>query len=889
MNSPWLAMKQRLESEQEISESAYCDSLLKGFEFIVKYTTSVLLGLLPEDNPVRYQWEYTLVRASSIGQWQRALQALCTGSSYSRLSNRLSAFGYAGALEQIATKRPNDSWQHRVATLVVNSRNTLTEGQPSSPAKRSLLDAVEVFVNLRNKADAHGAPRSRTKRTIAIYFDEVIDLIDRNLDILAIPLLGCRPNLVGGPPSVVSSIKITDFDRRRYQQIFSTETEECTLYLLEPVNESRWHRLGLVKANESFDDFYLANGRSRSRDRKAEWLSYTSGRFRRYSIDKWSSPPPVSETSAYDNLESRGSSFTNAPELPSDYIDRLQLQDELADALVHRKSPIITLNGRGGIGKTSLALWAVREACTSGWFDIVLWFSSRDIDLTASGALDVRPDVTSFREIVQRAVFLLRELGTNVDTTQPPEVQLESVISDDSSGSILWILDNFETVDDPKGIYLAFDEYINYSQNDSHKVVITTRHRTFRGDYPIQVDGMSESEFGKLISQEAISLHLDRRLPVQRVRELYGTSDGHPYVAKIILGEIKRGKYSKARRILQSRDDVLGPLFERTVDYLDDSARHIYFLLCRWHSFIPFVALDLAVNGNRDERIDILRATEDLKDFSLVTVVDQGNTDEEWIWFDVPTPSRLFGRHRLQADPSQLEIDVEFKRLQRFGVSTASNLSRREDLVWRFWKSVRSELEVKRQLQSIGESLGQWYPWFDRLGNSVPWLWNWLARELVDRGRASEADKFFVRAIRAGERMSYVSDLWLDLAKHREEQGRDKEALQAWVSRAALPRAPFEDISHAANKVNGWLGRARVVLDKEERQSLVGDLIEKMDVRLAEADAQDLSRLAWLYANVGQIRRGLAMARRGLDLNPRQKDCANFFQSFEGQPNVRRP
>ena len=730
---------------------------------------------------------------------------------------------------------------------------------------------------------------SQMKRRLATNFHEVIELIDTNLDLLRLGLIGCRKNLVGGPPSVVSSIDITDAERRRFQELLDDQSEECAVYLLEAANDPKLHRLGLMKVNDNFDGYYLANGRFTSRDGTAEWLNYASGQFLRYSISEWSAPPPVSETSAYDNLISRGNSFTNAPELIPDYIDRLKLHEELTDALVHRKNPIITLGGRGGIGKTSLALWAVREACLSEWFDIVLWFSSRDIDLTASGALDVSPDVTSFRDIVQRAVSLLQEFGIDIDTTRPPEAQLGSIIGADDSFSILWILDNFETVDNPRDIFSEFDTYVNHAKNDLHKVLITTRHPSFKGDYQIQVDGMSEEEFSRLIAQEVMTLHIAERVSKRQVRELYTISDGHPYVAKIILGEIKRGRYTKSRRILQSRDDVLGPLFERTVDYLDDDARHIYLLLCRWHSLIPFVALDLAVNCDREVRIDILRATQELKDYSLITVLDEHDANDEWLWFDVPTPSRIFGRHRLQADPFQLKIDVEFRRLQRFGVSTLTNLSRREDLVRRFWNSVRGEIEVKRQLQGMAETLGPWYPWFDRLGYSVPRLWSWLARELEDRGRASEADKFYVRAVRAGDGMPYVSDLWLDLARHREEQGRDKEALQAWVSRAVLPMAPFEDVSHAANKVNGWLARARVTLDKEERQSLVGDLIERMEARSGEADAQDLSRLAWLYANVRRIEEGLAVARRGLTLRPGQRDCANFVRRFTIQPRGRPP
>ena len=896
VKTPWLAVKSRIDSEGPISDNAYYDSLAKSFEFLTKYIATLLISMLPPDVPEysqsRYLWEYKLVRASGLGPWRDAIRKLSGGVFFSILSNRFASLGYSDAIEQLTMKAEENQWQHKVAKAIIESKNMVLDKQSSVPLKTSLLTALDHFVEFRNK-DAHGAPLSATKSSAASYLEEAVQQIEDHLALLKVPLIICRKTIKGRGSSVVPTVNacLARQDCTQLGYIHKENNESDGLFILDnhdkTSDEAKIYKVSrLIEIDkDSSEEYYIANGSVRRSDWKAEWLSYSSGRRKRISIKQWKERPPSSETSAYDNLIYRGNILTNAPELPDDYIDRLALQEELEDALGRRQ--IITLKGSGGIGKTSLALWAVHRLAKAEQFDVVLWFSSRDIDLRSGGAYEVDPDVTTVGDICQTARKLLEDTGTVIEGSLPSDMLLQKILHSNESGRVLWVLDNFETVEDQKSVFELFDQYICHPKNKWHKLLITTRHRFFQGDYSVQVDGMSKSEFESLVKKEMIKSKKSKKfLQDEDIERLFRDSNGHPYIAKIVLGGMIQGKSRKLTPSLSRREDILDALFERTFGQLSNDARHVYLLLSKWNNLISFVALDLTINsmGGDAQQVNVDQATDELIAYSLIECYgDEPGQNEDWIWFNVPTPSRIFGGKKLIADPLRFSIEKEFRQIQRFGVCTPKDIMDQVRPVRRFWYSTREDV-IRQLRQGRGpiDSLGQWYPWFYRLGSSVPQLWSWLAQYLEETG-SLEAEEFYRQAISAAGASpgkSHLSESMLDLAKYLEEKGSDKKALETWVYRACSRNATFDDLSHAANKVNGWIRRGRVSLKKEERKILLDKLVKKMEDRSNEASAQDFSRLAWLYVNMDDIENGKNAANRGLVLDYNQRDCKKFLAGF---------
>jgi hypothetical protein len=83
----------------------------------------------------------------------------------------------------------------------------------------------------------------------------------------------------------------------------------------------------------------------------------------------------------------------------------------------------------------------------------------------------------------------------------------------------LFIFDNFETLKEPVETY----KWINTNVRLPNKVLITTRFRDFKGDYPIEISGMSEQESEELITTYSKKIGADKFINDVNIDEIIDT------------------------------------------------------------------------------------------------------------------------------------------------------------------------------------------------------------------------------------------------------------------------------------------------------------------------------------------------------------------------------
>ena len=244
------------------------------------------------------------------------------------------------------------------------------------PAKIDGRRWVRDFATLRNKTRGHGAPSSDVLGRLCPHLEESIKhFLEHNTFKREWAYL--HRNLSGKYRITKLCKNDATFDSLRGAQA-AREHYPNGVY----VSIGRPLRVELAESNVDASEFFLANGGFN--EKRFEMISYASGRLIFGDSSPYLSPTtplPASETQGLSDLQCVGHCFTNIPPLPADYVNREELESELLDTLRNDRHPVVTLLGRGGIGKTSLALAAAYQIAQEPRFGSIIWFSARDLDL----------------------------------------------------------------------------------------------------------------------------------------------------------------------------------------------------------------------------------------------------------------------------------------------------------------------------------------------------------------------------------------------------------------------------------------------------------------------------------------------------------------------------
>jgi hypothetical protein len=699
MRTPIQLMQDRVSNESTDGDVAHFKALLRLGEMITKISVVNALALLDGDHDrhFRYEAEYTLVRATGVGSWAYEFQRLVTGPAKTAFRRDASSI-MAQVTQRFSIA--SEEWQAQTLRLLQETEQAL--GVPTGSVrteKSAIVSFFTRFANVRNKYD-HGSPVLGQVAAAADPLAKALELLSRNLRLLHLPWYLANETYAGSPRYLsLAGVKLDLPDSAPRQGLFIIHNGTCLL-------------LNLVEALPAGSDLYFANGHYKDKDHTYESLSYVTGSLQRSDGQQYSVEPRLlsqSESEGLTQLDLQGATWGNLPPRKSDYVERSELETELLDELLDPEiDPIITLGGPGGIGKTSTALQVLHSIAERGDFDLILWFSARDVDLMdAEGAVPVKPKVLSFGDAATSYAQLVAEMGHDVSV---PDEAFKAALRGTVGERTLFVFDNFETILEPAALFASLKSNLRLP----NKLLITTRFTDFKGQYPIDIGGMEFSEFQELVEATASRLGIVTILSSAPdfPRSLHRETFGHPYVVKIVLGDIAREKRipGKVERVLAKRDDILDALFQRSFERLSIKAQRTFLLLCSWRSVVPLAALDAVQrrSGNQ-ENLDVEDAVEELVVSSMIEVLrPDGREDPRWV--NVPAAAFNFGASRVRHHPLSTDILADREYLQLLGpLKTAAIDSETLDLS-HFFGRVAEGLNrghlPKDQLMDIAMHLG---------------------------------------------------------------------------------------------------------------------------------------------------------------------------------------
>jgi hypothetical protein len=836
--TPLADMKRRVDISRADSDAALFRDLLALGELILKLTMlGLLAGLREEERAVRYGFEYELIRADSLGPWRDCLNRLINGSARKGLDT---AARETQAALNTPVKPNSDAWQ-AMAFEALYEAATALDVEWEQPRKICGRHWYELLVPLRNRV-AHGAPpAARIVRALAPLEDS-LNMLLAELPLLQRPWFYVRRHVSG---------KARIYSLRDQDTVSSDgrETLSDGIYIAFDVPR----RVPLLDCDVDLRDFWVPNGNFSGG--RFESISYVNDVRRSGDGNRYLTPPtalPPSETQGLGTLEPEGQTFTNLPAAPPDYVRRASIEEEIAGLLMDDHHPLVTFHGGGGVGKTSLAITALHDIAQADRYGAILWFSARDVELAATGPKAVLPHLTTTSEIAAESVRLLGP-AEREDPTFDPLGYFADLLTRGLDGTpLLFAFDNFETVGKPQEFFVWLDTYIR----SPSKVIITTRERDFKADYPVTVEGMTWDEFGRLVSSNARSLGIEGLITPSVLDELYAESSGRPYVAKVLLGEIAQSGRPEVRRIIAGRDDILDALFERTYGGMTREAQRLFLCLSRLHE-APVDALEAVLLRPKGPRFDMEGAVRQLVNGAML---ERLTINDDADYLGLPLTAATFGERKLRTSPLRPLVQADVVLLRGFGMrSRRGGLDQQIATFGKF---------VAGQVRRDEGTLDEYAPIFEVLARKRAEVWLLLADLFEDlRGGWSGADAAIECVRQYLEAHPEDPDAWKRLADAHASVNDRAGQVAALVEQAELPRTPFADVSYAAAQLLTLLGEQGAPEAGDENW-LIDRLVDVMERRVNEAAGTDLGRLAWLLLNQQKSARARKHVALGLERDP---------------------
>lgn len=852
----------KLENAKSDSDFSYFFSLLVAGELITKIITLISASALSLDKD-RHQHRilHGLVRANGIGDWSKAIDDLLVGTASQYLIAE-----FRPHQTELTKKITDDGWQNLAVRKLIESAEIFgIRSEIPTSGKVNLNSWFRIFVELRNKTRGHGSTQIDDASRAAPHLGESLKLLIDNLSLLTIPSAYLKRNLSG--KYRVSEIGSNTGNFEEFKTKTNISIEDGVYIFL-----GKYLKIPLLISDPELTDFYIANGGFSNE--KYELISY-------FTDDKKSGdskeflgpigPLPKSESEGLGELSCCGNTFTNVPGLSYDYIQREELEGQLESLLTDDRRPLITLLGRGGIGKTSLALKVIPRLYDHTRFSAVIWFSSRDIDLHLSGSKLVAANVLSAKDISEYYCKLVLSTSERESKAFDAIQFFQRQLTDSNIGPCLFVFDNFETTTNPVEIYKWIDTYIR----TPNKVLITTRLREFVGDYPIPVHGMTEPESEKLIRLTACQLRVHERLTSDLIENIFKVSGGHPYIIRILVGELsKTNMKGTLPKIIAGSDEVLTALFERTYAALNPCAQRVFLTLAAWNSAISRLALESILMHSIEDPLEVEKSIDTLIQYSLAEEY-KSDIDEQY-FISLPFTAMLFGEKKLRVSPIKSNISSDVKLLQRFG---AARLEKKELSLTPHIRIFLSSLtNHRRDYDSYKELL-------ERIGlshtRSLPLISRWL-EESGDPILLEESKRYLYLYLEREHQDENKVEAWGKISSLCRKLKQSIDEVHALIELSQFSEVDFTELSNVTNKVNHMLTTQQLVLDNHDVKSeILSKLYNAVSKRKNEGDATDLSRIAWLALNLDKPTDAKALIEQGLRLDSENTHCQKLKARLE--------
>lgn len=450
-------------------------------------------------------------------------------------------------------------------------------------------------------------------------------------------------------------------------------------------------------------------------------------------------------------------SFNNLPS--HDYVEfigREHQVKEVIDAIENPRFPIVSIDGIGGVGKSTLAVECADQLSKTGRFDAIIWLCAKKEKLTSEGIEPIENSFTNLEDLFGAVLKAFGEtdiLKYNFETqkTKVLDILLQNT-------SCLLIIDNLETIEDSN-----LKSFIINDVPQSTKTLITSRERLGELEKVVLLKEFSLEETEKYIRSQLKYRDYEGLVSPELIKKLHSDTGGIPLALKIAIPWIIDGKFSSETlgEKVFTKSQVTQFCFEKTFnDFLDEDARMLFLILSITPSDISEAALRFISELNEEK---FTAGINKLTKYSLVS----NQSEKGEIVFSMLPLTQLFGRRMIEEKFKEIKKKVNEQYPKFLSMTSDERLSTKEAMAI---NKAEEAMRLYREGNDMkAEACFRDAMNYDKNNDYVLYLYAIFCKERQNYGQAEENIRRAINSKKENPRYwveySNISELWGDFKK----------------------------------------------------------------------------------------------------------------------------
>lgn len=479
--------------------------------------------------------------------------------------------------------------------------------------------------------------------------------------------------------------------------------------------------------------------------------------------------------------------------LPQKNYDRFIGREEIYKEIIkelNNHHRIISIDGIGGVGKSTLALEIAINCFERRLFDSVLWFSAKREKLAISQITTTDPEFENLDNLLEKIAYELK-----IDNYEmfADENKINMILKLLKNSSILLVLDNLETIK-------FTEDFIDFlaSVEGKSKILITSRKRIGQIERIISLSPFSYEDTKEFIIEEAEERSfLSSGIKEEMYKELYSITNGIPLAIKVLMGWLVEGVplVKLKEKIKTSDTGILKFLFEETYEtQLLGKSKLLLVILSILPNDISDGELAACVDFDSEELEELIG---DLINYSLISrAFVEDDNEGDTIYFKMQPLTRIFGYSK-SGDFKNLErkilkkyTNVMSKKTQF--LSDLEILKSENNLVG--LNSVQKNAYIKALRASKIFEDGDYatalnlFREAEKICDDIPELYFLWAKVESSLGHFRITDELYERCIKLNPNNPTYWLLWASFHKQNKNNERAKEILNNSLSHIPLQK-----------------------------------------------------------------------------------------------------